>query len=44
LLWDRDAVVYLGDPSWDARVQRSTGSTQDPWSTLAASTPASVGP
>ena len=31
LLWDRDAVVYLGDPSWDVRVQRQSGATTDPW-------------
>lgn len=22
LLWDRDAVIYLGDPAWDARIER----------------------
>ena len=36
LLWDRDAVVYLGDPSWDVRVQREAGVTVDPWSAIAA--------
>jgi zinc protease len=36
LLWDRDAVVYLGDPSWDVRVQRQPGTTVDPWSAMAA--------
>lgn len=36
LLWDRDAVVYLGDPSWDVRVQRQPGSTVDPWSSISA--------
>lgn len=35
LLWDRDAVVYLGDPSWEVRVQRQVGATDDPWSSLA---------
>ncbi len=35
LLWDRDAVVYLGDPAWDVRVQRQAGSTADPWSSMA---------
>jgi zinc protease len=35
LLWDRDAVVYLGDPSWDVRVQRQLGTTVDPWSAMA---------
>lgn len=34
LLWDRDAVVYLGDPSWDARVQRTPGQAPDPWPTM----------
>jgi hypothetical protein len=23
LLWDRDAVSYLGDPTWDVRVGRT---------------------
>ncbi len=23
LLWDRDAITYIGDPTWDVRVQRS---------------------
>jgi len=41
LLWDRDAVVYLGDPSWDARVQRQPGSSADPWPSLAARAPGS---
>ncbi|MBU6209531.1 MAG: hypothetical protein KGR22_06445 [Planctomycetes bacterium] len=36
LLWDRDAVVYLGDPAWDVRVQREAGVTVDPWSSIAA--------
>ncbi len=31
LVWDRDAVVYIGDPAWDARVQSSKGSVPDPW-------------
>jgi zinc protease len=35
LLWDRDAVVYLGDPSWQVRVQRQLGTTVDPWSAMA---------
>lgn len=35
LLWDRDAVVYLGDPSWEVRVQRQLGTTVDPWSAMA---------
>ena len=34
LLWDRDAVVYLGDPSWDVRVQRQVGQTADPWPSM----------
>ena len=36
LLWDRDAVVYLGDPAWEVRVQREAGVTVDPWSSIAA--------